>query len=89
MALENACLDCAAGSHTNNVTAATGCTSCPAGRYSLEGQNAGGDACTLCSPGEFQIASGQTSCNPCPQNQFQPDAGSYLCLSCEAEIAPG
>ena len=48
-AQENACLPCAAGSRTNNATAATQCTPCMAGRSStnVDGDNAGEDGCKV------------------------------------------
>jgi hypothetical protein len=55
--LTGSCLQCSAGSHTNNVTASTTCTPCDAGTYSLGAVF----ECSRCQVGKFS-PSGQKLC---------------------------
>ena len=84
-AQENACLNCAAGSSTNNVTAATQCTPCQAGKYSTndEGENAGAGGCDVC-PAGTSSSYGQFKCTACSPGRYATSEESSMCTDCEA-----
>ena len=84
-AQENACLACAAGSFTNDMTAATECTPCQAGKSSTNaaGENAGAGGCVVC-PAGTSSSYGQFECTACSPGRYAPSNQSSSCTDCEA-----
>ena len=66
------CLECLAGSSTNNVSrGATSCTPCNSGKFS----NGSSVTCTKCSAGKAS-PNGQSSCSACRQGTFSETSGA-------------
>ena len=84
-AQENECLACAAGSSTNNVTSATQCTPCKAGKFSTNdaGENAGAGGCVVC-PAGTSSSYGQFECTACSPGRYATSEESTMCTDCEA-----
>ena len=73
----------AAGSSTNNVSAATQCTPCAAGRAStsVNGANAGADGCLVCPAGSSS-SYGQFECSACGAGRYAAKEESTACTDC-------
>ena len=84
-AQEHACIFCAPGSATNNLTRATSCSPCEAGRASTNsaGENAGQNGCKICEPGKSSPF-GQPKCSECQRGYYASDFGSTSCAPCTA-----
>ena len=81
-ALRDDCLECEAGQHTNGAgSAATTCSSCDAGRYSL----GLAIACDACTAGQFSRAR-EGSCTECSPGFFAPDAGASSCSPPQSHV---
>jgi hypothetical protein len=82
-AQENECLVCAAGSSSNNVTAATQCIPCAAGRYSTNtaGENSGAGGCVVCAAGSSS-SYGQFECTKCLPGRYATSKESTSCTDC-------
>jgi len=91
------CSDCEAGSSTDGVSvAASTCTGCSAGTYSLRLSvncsdcSAGNwsttrsSKCTKCNAGEITTEPASASCTACSSGTYQPESGSSFCLNCTA-----
>jgi len=92
--LTDSCLDCVNGSHTNNETKATTCTSCDAGKYSsfrsfeclncVEGKSSSSGAvkCEDCAAGFYAPALESSTCTACSAGNYSTNAGAIICNRC-------
>lgn len=86
--------NCPAGT-VNGANAATSCTPCGVGKFSLAGDatcsscpagtfaaTVGSASCLPCPPGRYTAATGQAACTPCAAGTYQPLAGQQQCQTC-------
>ena len=79
---ETGCIDCDPG--FSSGTAATDCTICPVGSYSVGGNFAGriSSPCLPCEPGYFSNSSGASQCMRCDPGSFSASNAS-ICSLCD------
>jgi len=70
---QSGCKSCTNG---NYLSSSSTQTICPMGSYCTGCQQ------TLCSPGTYQPAGGQSACTSCPSNRFQDENGQIQCKAC-------
>jgi hypothetical protein len=75
----DSCLACYAGDATNNVTGATACTSCAAGKYSADLAT----SCGACLAGTYSPVRA-SSCTKCSGGKYSSSASSVICTACAA-----
>jgi hypothetical protein len=83
-------LECTAGSYgeVGDFYEGTLCHSCPAGRFSMQGQF---DECTECPAGYFQPQVGFAQCTPCNAEKglFSCGTGATVCANPPPQACPG
>ena len=76
------CNACPSGKY-NTKSMQTSCSGdiCQSGQYGKVGAISSDETiCKKCSPGQFQLYSGQEKCNSCLSGKYQPKSGQIFCL---------
>ena len=75
------CNACPSGKHSKSRQTSCEGSICPSGQYGKVGaMNAQETECKLCSPGQYQLYSGQEDCKSCLSGQYQPKSGQPSCI---------